>query len=182
MKWTSRLTSCCRKSNSILEKARERARIAWKGKARQLNQTKWGLPQSPLAKFGILIFRSGGSYGDLVGSVANWEIPQATEPAQPPLGGITDTIRAQCRLKGATWGYNHNPAGRSSDHSPFGTVITNPWLMSIFLEMATSRLHWKMTSHRQVFHEVSSLLYERGLGLESLCCLATLGRLVEVLE
>lgn len=49
-----------------------------------------------------------------------------------------------------------------------GTVITNPWLMSIFLEMATSRLHWKMTSHRQVFHEVSSLLYEKGLGLESL--------------
>lgn len=158
MKWTSKLTSCCRNSNSILGKAREKGRVAWKGKARQRNQAERGLPQSLLAKFGMLIFRSGGSYGDLVDSAASGEEPQATEPAQPPLGGTRDTVRAQCRFRGATWGYNHNPVGKCSDHPPLGTVISNPWLMSVFLEMATSRLHWKTTSQGQVFHEVSSLL------------------------
>lgn len=99
MKWTSKLTSCCRNSNSILGKAREKGRVAWKGKARRWNQAEWGLPQSLPAKFGILIFRSGGSYGDLVDSAANGEEPQATEPAQPPLGDIRDSVKSSVQIQ-----------------------------------------------------------------------------------
>lgn len=63
------------------------------------------------------------------------EEPQAAELAQLPLGGITDTVKAQCGFSGSRRGYNHYPVGKTSNHSLPNPLITHTLPLSVVLEM-----------------------------------------------